>query len=104
MMNMRKNLRPLVRTLIILLLPLGFLGSAFFKSKPATNIEFILRVDLGDLVRDIVNYNPDSLFIAAISKADSLSDGNVGKFMDEMTRIYSSKNTEGKLAPVFASW
>jgi SecD/SecF fusion protein len=101
---MGKNLRPLVRTLIILLVPLGVFGSTFFKTNPTTNFEFILRADLGDLLRDMAGYNPDSLFNAAISQADSISDADGGNFMDEMTKIYSSNNAKGKLAPVFASW
>jgi SecD/SecF fusion protein len=98
---MEKKLRYFAGILLILLIPIEFWGCKYFKAKPSSNLEFILRPDLGDLLRGMSKYNPDSLFNAAIEQADSMSYVGDGTFMDEMTKIYSHKNAEGKLAPVF---
>jgi SecD/SecF fusion protein len=88
---------------LTLMISLECVSCPFYSQIPTTNYEYIVRADLGDLLRDMSECNQDSLFNAAIKQADSLSNAGTGNFMDEMSKIYSPKNTEGQLAPIFAS-
>jgi SecD/SecF fusion protein len=88
-------------SIIISLTLLGYCGCDLSK-KPKICLEYTIKADPAELMRNMSDNSSDPFFNAAVHRADSLVALGSGSFMDELSMIYADKNAEGRLATVFA--